>query len=60
MSIHSYVISNNTIETPSTAPADATSIDTAILEGIIPNLPANVITIEQAIAALGRSGPAVY
>ena len=41
-------------------PVEATSIDTAILEGIIPNLPANVITIEQAIAALGRSGPAVY
>ena len=42
------------------ATADATSIDTAILEGILPNLPANVITIEQALAALGRSGPAVY
>lgn len=42
------------------APVDATSIDTAILGGIVPNLPANVITIEQAIAALGHSGPAVY
>ena len=57
---HSYVMSNNTIETPSTASVDATPIDTATLGGIIPNLPANVITIEQAITALGRSGPAVY
>lgn len=52
----SYVISNNTIETPPNVPG----IDEAILEGIIPKLPANVITVEQAIAALGRSGPAVY
>lgn len=51
-----YVISNNTIETPSDVPG----INAAILEGIIPKLPANVITIEQAIAALGRSGPAIY
>lgn len=51
-----YVISNNTIETPPSAPG----IDKAIKEGILPKLPANVITLEQAIAALGRSGPAVY
>lgn len=52
----SYVIANNTIESPSDAPG----INAAILEGIIPKLPAQVITIEQAIAALNRSGPALY
>lgn len=51
-----YVISNNTIES---AP-DTPGIDAAILEGIIPKLPANVISIEQALSALGRSGPAIY
>ncbi|KAF2766300.1 Isochorismatase hydrolase [Teratosphaeria nubilosa] len=51
-----YVIANNTIESPSNVPG----INDAILEGIIPKLPANVITIEQAIAALQRSGPAIY
>lgn len=35
-------------------------INQAILEGIIPKMPSNVITIEQALAALERSGPAVY
>ncbi|OJJ76600.1 hypothetical protein ASPBRDRAFT_39094 [Aspergillus brasiliensis CBS 101740] len=52
-----YVISNNTIETPSTYAALNQKI---ILEGILPQLPVNVITIEQAIGALNRSGPAVY
>jgi hypothetical protein len=52
----SYIISNNTIETP----PDTPGINVAILEGVIPKLPANVITIEQAIEALGNSGPAVY
>jgi nicotinamidase-related amidase len=51
-----YVISNNTIES---AP-DTPGIEAAILEGIIPKLPANVITIEQALSALSRSGPAIY
>lgn len=51
-----YVIANNTIEP---AP-DGPEINTAILSGIIPKLPASVITIEQAVAALARSGPAVY
>lgn len=32
----------------------------AILEGIIPSLPADVITLEQAMDAVKRSGPAVY
>jgi len=50
------VIANNTIETPSDLPG----INAAILEGVLPKLPANVITIEQAEAALKRSGPAVY
>ena len=51
-----YVIANNTIETPPNTP----DIYASILEGIIPKLPANVITIEQALAALSRSGPAIY
>ncbi|KAG9247252.1 Isochorismatase-like protein [Calycina marina] len=51
-----YVITNNTIETPSDSPG----IDAAIKQGILPKFPANVITLEQAIAALNRSGPAVY
>ncbi|KAK5008238.1 hypothetical protein LTR28_004254 [Elasticomyces elasticus] len=51
-----YVIANNTIETPSDAPG----INAAILQGILPKLPASVITIEQALAALNRSGPAIY
>ncbi|KAI1338960.1 Isochorismatase-like protein [Xylariaceae sp. FL0016] len=51
-----YVIANNTIETPPMGP----EVNTAILEGVIPKLPADVITLEQAIAALERSGPAVY
>lgn len=55
-SVHSYVIANNTIEIPPHGPQD----NQAILEGIVPKLPADVITIEQAIAALKRSGPAVY
>lgn len=52
----SYVIANNTIES---APNDP-DINTNILEGILPKLPVNVITIEQALAALDRSGPAIY
>lgn len=48
------MISNNTIE----ANDDATA--KAILEGILPKMPVEVITIEQAKAALARSGPAVY
>lgn len=56
-----YVISNTTIETPSPlGPQVAAGVDEAIKQGIIPILPANVITVEQAIAALQRSGPAVY
>ena len=51
-----YVISNNTIETP----PDTPGINAAILEGVIPKLPAQVVSVEQAIEALGRSGPAVY
>jgi hypothetical protein len=51
-----YVIANNTIEIPPNAP----DLNTNILEGILPKIPVNVITIEQAVAALGRSGPAVY
>ena len=51
-----YVISDNSIETPSDAPG----VDAAIKQGVLPKLPTNVITLDQAIAALARSGPAVY
>ncbi|KAK0858836.1 hypothetical protein LTS02_009642 [Friedmanniomyces endolithicus] len=51
-----YVIANNTIETPSNSP----DINTNILEGILPKLPVAVITLEQALAALNVSGPAIY
>ena len=51
-----YVISNNTIETP----PDAALIQSAALNGMIPKLPADVISIEQALAASQRSGPAVW
>ncbi len=54
--IPSYVIANNTIETPSNSP----DINTNILEGILPKLPVAVITLEQALAALNVSGPAIY
>lgn len=46
-----FVISNNTIESP----PDTPGIDAAILEGVIPKLPAGVITLEQAMAAIGAS-----
>jgi len=51
-----YVIANNTIEQAPNNP----DINTNILAGILPKLPVNVITIEQALAALKRSGPATY
>ncbi|KAK4574790.1 hypothetical protein LTR86_001632 [Recurvomyces mirabilis] len=51
-----YVIANNTIETPPNTP----DINTNILEGILPKVPLDVITIEQAVAALKVSGPAIY
>ncbi|KXS98778.1 hypothetical protein AC578_9061 [Pseudocercospora eumusae] len=52
-----YIIANNTIETPLDVGGN---INMAILEGVIPVLPADVITLEQALGALKRSGPAVY
>jgi hypothetical protein len=51
----SIVISNNTIETP-----PEKNIPDAILNGILPKLPVEVVTIEEAMAALERSGPAIY
>ena len=51
-----YVIANNTIESAPNTP----DINTNILAGILPKIPVNVITIEQALAALKRSGPAIY
>lgn len=50
-----YVISDNVIETPPSGDLVNEGVLTAISK-----LPANVITLDQAIAALGRSGPAVY
>jgi len=51
-----YIIADNVIET-----GPDMGINQAILEGILPKMPvAGVISLEQAIAALGRSGPAVY
>jgi hypothetical protein len=51
-----YVIANNTIESP----PDGPNINYSILQGILPKLPVNVISIEQALDALSRSGPAIY
>lgn len=51
-----YVVSDAVIESP----PDTPGINAAILQGIIPKFPADVINVEQAVAALGRSGPAVY
>ena len=51
-----YVIADTCIET---AP-DTAGIDRAIKEGILPKLPASVITLDQALGALNRSGPAIY
>lgn len=54
--VRRYVIANNTIETPPAGP----EVYDALLEGALPKLPVNVITLEQALDALSRSGPAVY
>ncbi|KAI7077034.1 hypothetical protein KC352_g41913, partial [Hortaea werneckii] len=51
-----YIIANNTIETPPDDPA----INYNLLAGALPKVPVNVITLDQALAALERSGPAVY
>lgn len=51
MDYNVYVIMNNTIET-----APDMGIDAAILGGVLPKLPVNVITIDQALAALALSG----
>lgn len=51
-----YVIANNTIESPPNTP----DIHANILNGILPKLPVDIITVEQAIAALNQSGPAAY
>ena len=48
-----YVIGDNVIESPG---ENAPATDAAIKTGIIPKLPANVITLKQALAALQRSG----
>lgn len=50
-----YVIADNVIETPPSGDLVNEGVLTAISK-----LPANVITLDQAIAALGRSGPAIY
>ncbi|KAK4695173.1 hypothetical protein P7C70_g8602, partial [Phenoliferia sp. Uapishka_3] len=51
-----FVIADNVIETaPNTA-----GIHAAILEGILPKLPATIISLKQALQALNSSGPASY
>lgn len=50
-----YLIDETSIETP----PDTLGIDKAIKQGIIPKLPADVITLKQAKDALKRSGPAI-
>lgn len=50
------MIANNTIEPSPNKP----DINGNILNGIFPKVPIDVITVEQAIAALNQSGPAVY
>ena len=50
------MIANNTIES---AP-DGPSVYYNLLQGALPKLPVDVITIEQALDALSRSGPAIY
>ena len=52
----SFVIANNTIEYGN----DSNMINNAILRGILPKMPLHVITIEQAIDALSRSGASYY
>jgi len=56
MDYNIFVIGENVIETP----PNGLEVDKAIKTGALPKLPANVITLDQAIAALGRSGPVVY
>lgn len=51
-----YVITDNVIETP----PNTDNLDQTIKEGVFPKLGADVIGLDQAIAALARSGPAVY
>ncbi|KAI1267973.1 cysteine hydrolase family protein [Xylariaceae sp. FL1019] len=53
---HIYVISNNTIQSPTDEQANAPAIDLAIKGGILPNLSVDVINIDQALAALAASG----
>lgn len=49
-----YVIADTVIE-----PAPDNGIYKTILEGILPKNQLNVITLQQAIGALSRSGPAI-
>ncbi|KAF2089026.1 Isochorismatase hydrolase [Saccharata proteae CBS 121410] len=51
-----YVISDNVIENEH----DGVETNRVILENIIPDLPASVITLEEALEGLKNSGPAVY
>jgi hypothetical protein len=46
----------DSIETP----PNGLEVDMAIKQGVIPKLPATVITLSQALAALKRSESAVY
>ncbi|KAI0147364.1 cysteine hydrolase family protein [Xylariaceae sp. FL1272] len=51
-----YVISNNTIQSPTDEQANASDIDLAIKGGILPSMSVSVIHLDQALAALAASG----
>ena len=53
---NSYIIANNTLEYGTYAKR----INDAVLQGIFPKMPLNVITIEQALDALARSTATYY
>ncbi|KAF2168671.1 hypothetical protein M409DRAFT_65543 [Zasmidium cellare ATCC 36951] len=53
-----YVVLNNTFQAG--AKTSNQEVNEVILTGILPLLPVKVITLEQAVDALGRSGPAKY
>ena len=52
------MITNTTIEYGSKG--DASVANEVMLGSLLPALPIQVITLEQAMAALNRSGPALY
>lgn len=55
-----YNKESNRVEDAIETPPNGLEVDMAIKQAIIPKLPATVITLTQALAALKRSGPAIY